>query len=234
MTTVVILQPSYLPWLGFFDQFDRSDVFVFYDDVQFDKNGWRNRNRIKGPMGATWLTVPVRQSGRAGQAIMDVEIDQSRPWAVKHLRSLRQFYARSPFLGRYMDGIEEVLCRPWSRLVDLDIELSLRLCGMIGLDREVHRASALGIGGDRSSRLVNICRHFGATRYLSGMAAISYLQGDLFAEAGIEIQFQDYLHPVYPQQFGEFVSHLAVVDLLFNAGPDALRLIRAGAAALPG
>ncbi len=117
--TLVVLQPGYLPWLGFFDQLSRADVFVYYDDVQYDKHGWRNRNRIKTQSGPQWLTVPVLHHGRGLPRILDAEIDRRQPWARKHVASLRQAYARAGAAARYLPELEELLCRPWDRLVDL-------------------------------------------------------------------------------------------------------------------
>ena len=234
---VVILQPGYLPWLGFFDQMRRADVFVYYDDVAFDKHGWRNRNRIKSPSGEPyWLTVPVRHSGRSGQPIFEVEIDRRTPWARKHVTTLRHFYTRSPYLDRYLPELEALLERPWERLIDLDMALAARLAGWLGVDARVECASALGIAGERSERLVAICQHFGANRYLSGDAARSYLDESRFADAGIGVEWQDYQHPVYPQLHGAFVSHLSAIDLLFNCGDESATILghtTVGAAALP-
>jgi hypothetical protein len=183
-TRVVVLQPGYLPWLGFFDQLRRADVFVYYDDVQYDKHGWRNRNRIKTQNGAQWLTVPVRHGGGDGfPRIMDVGIDNRTPWARKHLASMRQAYARAPFLDRY--------------------------------------SSALGIGGERSARLVGICARFGASTYVSGDSAAAYLDVDLFRQQGIEVEWQRYTHPTYAQLHGDFIPYLSAIDLLFNCGDQA-------------
>src|SRR3984893_12790428 len=120
MTTLVVLQPGYLPWLGYFDLLKKADVFVHYDDVEFDKHGWRNRNRVKGPKGAIWLTVPVLHGGRGAQSILEVEIDNRQSWRRKQLSTLEQLYARAPFSEAYLPRLREILERPWSRLVDLD------------------------------------------------------------------------------------------------------------------
>src|SRR5262245_59414656 len=154
MTTLVVLQPSYLPWLGFFDQVKRSDVFVFYDDVQFDKHGWRNRNRVKTARGPVWLTVPVLHSGRTGQRIDEVEVDHRVPWARKHLRTIREAYAHAPFLDTYLPQLADLLERDWTLLVELDIALARLMCGWFGLERTMYRSSQLGIGGDRNARLL--------------------------------------------------------------------------------
>jgi len=222
--TLVILQPGYLPWLGFFDQLRRADVFVYYDDVQYDKHGWRNRNRIKTQDGPIWLTVPVRHGGDAPPRILDVEIDARTPWARKHISSLRQAYARAPFRDRYLAALEAVLEQPWERLVDLDLACAAVIAEWLGLRRRIERSSILGIGGERNERLVNICRHFGATTYVSGEAARSYLDEALFANNGIRVEWQQYAHPNYSQLHGEFVPYLSAVDLVFNCG-DAAPLI---------
>jgi hypothetical protein len=227
MTTVVVLQPSYLPWLGFFDQMRRADVFVYYDDVQFDKHGWRNRNRIKSAAGPQWLTVPVRHHGLDKPRILDVEIDNRAPWARKHIGGIRQCYAKAPYVGRYLPELEELLQRPWERLVDLDLAVAEQMCTWLGLQRRTVRSSELGIGGERSERLLKICQHFQASRYVSGNAAQAYLDVELFARHGIAVEWQNFEHPVYPQQHGEFVGYLSAIDLLLNCG-DASYAILSG------
>lgn len=222
---VVILQPGYLPWLGFFDQMIRSDVFVYYDDVQFDKHGWRNRNRIKTAAGPTWLTVPVLAGGRHGQRILDVEIDNRTGWARKQASSIAQSYSRAPYTKRFLPELEELLTRKWERLVDLDIETTGLLCRWLGLERKIVRASALRIEGGQSERLLAICQHFGADRYLSGDSAKDYLDVPMFADAGISVEWQSYHHPTYAQLHGEFLPYMSVVDLVLNVGPEALTVL---------
>lgn len=224
---LAVLQPSYLPWLGYFDQIDRVDVFVYYDDVQYDKNGWRNRNRVKGPNGPAWLTVPVKHSGLGLQRICDAEIDGDG-WRQKHLRSIAQFYAKAPYADRYIPGLTELLGRSWDRLVDLDIAVNAAIIGWLGLSAEIVRSSTLDIAGDRNERLIGISRHFGANHYLSGNAAQSYVDLEAFTAAGIAVEWQNYSHPAYPQLHGDFVSHLSIIDLLMNVGPESLAVLRSG------
>jgi hypothetical protein len=231
MTTVVVLQPGYLPWLGFFDQLRRADVFVYYDDVQYDKHGWRNRNRIKTQTGPTWLTVPVRHSGLGTPRILEVEIDGRQPWARKHAASVRQAYAAAPFAARYLPELEEVLHRKWERLVDLDLACASLLAGWLGLARRVERSSALGVCGERSERLLRICQRFGATRYVSGDAARGYLDVALFERHGIAVEWQAFAHPVYPQLHGAFVPFLSALDLVLNCGDEAGAVLRGAAPA---
>ena len=223
-----MLQPGYLPWIGFFDQMRRADVFVYYDDVQYDKHGWRNRNRVKSPDGPQWLTVPVRHHGLGQPSINDVEIDSRAPWARKHIGTLRQFYAKAPFARHYLPELEELLTRPWARLVDLDIAVVALLAKWLGISPEIYRSSEQGIPGEQSERLLRLCEHFGATRYLSGSAARDYLDVALFAGRGVEVAWQDYVHPEYPQQFGAFVPYLSAIDLLLNCGEESRTILESG------
>lgn len=217
--TVAVLQPGYLPWLGFFDQMSRCDVFVLYDDVQFDKNGWRNRNRIKSSAGPLWLSVPVKVN--LGQRIIDVRIDNTKQWARKHVATIRQNYKRALFVDTYLPTLERLLNQPWENLVDLDVALILQMREWLGIESFIVRSSQMGVAGDRNERLINLCLHFGAARYLSGNAAQCYLDVDLFNKHGIEVAWQDYSHPVYPQIGGDFVPYLSTLDLLLNCGEDS-------------
>jgi hypothetical protein len=228
MTTLVVLQPGYLPWLGFFDQMRRSDIFVYYDDVQYDKHGWRNRNRVKSPAGPQWLTVPVRHHGLGQPRIMDVEIDTRAPWARKHVATLRQLYARAPYRDRYLPELEELLMRPWTRIVDLDVAVAAAMARWLRLEPDVHFASALGVAGEQSGRLLALCRHFGADCYLSGSMAREYLDVPLFEQHGIRVEWQDYRHPVYAQQHGAFVPQLSAIDLLLNCGDGSRAILESG------
>ncbi|WP_221048115.1 WbqC family protein [Methylogaea oryzae] len=223
--TVVILQPGYLPWLGFFDQMLRSDVFVYYDDVQYDKHGWRNRNRIKSATGPIWLTVPVLNSGRHGQKILDVEIDNRSPWGRKHVAAIAQSYAKAPYVQTYLPQLEELLMRRWSSLVELDIATVELICDWIGISRKIERASRLGIEGGQSGRLLDICRHFQASCYLSGDSAQSYLDTSLFAREGLSVIWQSYRHPIYPQLHGEFLPYLSILDLVMNVGDQSITVL---------
>jgi hypothetical protein len=226
MTTVVILQPGYLPWLGFFDQMRRSDVFVYYDDVQFDKHGWRNRNRIKTPAGPLWLSVPVLHSGRHGQPILEVEIDNRLPWARKQISSIRQNYAKAPYLDDYLPGLNAVLQRSWKYLVDLDMRVVELMGTWLDIQPRIARSSELGIEGKKSARLLDICRHFGADCYISGDAAKDYLDSELFAANGVRVEWQEYQHPVYPQLHGDFLPYLSALDMVLNTGATSQKIIK--------
>jgi hypothetical protein len=225
VTTLAVLQPGYLPWLGFFDQMRRADVFVLYDDVQFDKHGWRNRNRIKCTQGLQWLTVPVRHHGRP--RILDVEIDPTKRWARTHVSAIRQCYARASHLEPYASELEEVLLRPWQRLVDLDVEIIYLMARWLGVRTDLRRSSELGLDTGRNERLLELCRRFGAERYLSGEAARAYIDVELFERSGIHVEWQNLAHPVYPQLHGPFVSHLSALDLILNHGEESAAVLAA-------
>jgi WbqC-like protein family len=224
--TLVVIQPGYLPWLGFFDQMRRSDVFVYYDDVQFDKHGWRNRNRIKSPDGPQWLTVPVLHHRKQQPLIIETLIDTRSGWPRKHVGTLRQYYAKAPYVKQYLPELEELLNRPWTHLADLDIAVVDLMAGWLKLAPNVVRASQLGVVGTQSERLINLCLHFGARRYFSGNAARDYLDVGQFERRGIEVVWQNYRHPIYPQLHEPFVPYLSAIDLLLNCGDDSASILR--------
>ena len=168
-------------------------------------------------MDAPILLTP----GTSLHADVAAEIDARTPWARKHVTSVRQAYARAPFLAQYVPALEALLERRWERLVDLDIACVGLMAEWFGLQPRIERASALGIDGDRTGRLVNICRHFGATRYLSGDSAQAYLDVAAFEAQGIAVEWQRYTHPTYPQLHGPFVPYLSAIDLVLNCGSEA-------------
>jgi hypothetical protein len=222
---VVILQPSYLPWLGYFDQLYKSDVFVMYDDVQYDKHGWRNRNRIKTPRGAEWLTVPVLTRGQHQPTNREVQIDARVPWRRKHLQALRQHYGKAPAFEAVFPPLEALLAPEWELLLDLNLACLQTLCDLLGLKRDIRLSSELNIPGSKTERLVAICKLLGADAYLTGDAARGYLDEVQFAEAGIRLEYHHYRHPTYLQLHGDWIPHLSVVDLLMNHGRGSLDIL---------
>ena len=224
----VILQPGYLPWLGFFNQMAVSDVFVFFDDVQFDKRGWRNRNRIKTPNGPAWLTVPIVQKGKFDQLLSETMVDNTQKWAKKHLRSIQFSYRKAPYYDEVYPELERVINTGFSSLVDLDIELISIQNKWLELDKvKTVRSSQLPIKDmDKTGRLVEICQQVGITEYVSGPLCRNYLDLDMFAEAGITVLLQNYEHPEYKQLHGEFAPYMATIDLFMNCLPESLRILK--------
>lgn len=220
----VILQPSYIPWRGFFHQIQKADVFVFYDDVQYTRRSWRNRNRLKTPQGPKWLTIPVHSRGCQvdGMLIREARISWEQPWAKAHLRTLLQSYRKAPFLNTYRPLLEDFYGRRPHRLADFTIDLTIALAGELGICGKTYlRSSELHADGDATTRLIKICRSLGADHYISGPAARCYLKEEKLQEAGIRLEYMAYVYPEYPQLHPPFDPHVTVLDLLFMTGPQA-------------
>lgn len=231
MTTVAIMQPTYLPWMGYFDLIDSCDTFVFLDCVQFDKRSWQQRNRIKSAGGELLLTVPVLVKNRREQKIRDAQIDRTRGFAAQHLSSLRHAYSKAPHYAPHADALAAILGKDHLLLADLNIELIEFLSAALGVRTGTLRSSTLPAQGSKVERLLSICEELGADHYLSAAGSRAYIeQNNLFLKHGMRVTYQEYAHPVYRQEHGEFLSHLSVVDLLFNEGPAALSILRSGRA----
>lgn len=221
-----ILQPGYLPWLGFFEQIYQSNVFIIYDDVQYDKHGWRNRNKIKTSNGVQWLTVPVQIKFREHPLIRDVKIDNTKKWKKKHLFSIRQNYSKSPFFEDYINIFELAYSREWKYLIEINMFFIIELSKRLGMqNKKLVYSSALDIEGDRQERIINICKKFGADTFYEGPAGRSYIDEKHFNKNGINVEYQDYKHPVYNQMYGDFIPYLSVIDLLFNHGKESLSIL---------
>lgn len=221
---VVILQPSYIPWRGYFDQIRRADLFIFYDDVQYDKHGWRNRNQIKTAQGRQWLTIPVHSRGvTEGTAIKDVMIDWSKPWNKNHMKALTFAYNKSPYFKTYFPLLESFLGRSDSYLADFTIETTIALSRELGItSTRFLRSSGLpGIHGTRTDRLIQILNHVGAKHYISGPSARDYVEQDKFEQAGITLEYMEYNYPEYPQQYPPFDPYVSVLDLMFMVGEES-------------
>jgi hypothetical protein len=228
--TCVVLQPSYIPWRGYFHLIQKSDVFVFYDDVQYDKHGWRNRNRIKTSQGAIWLTIPVLASGtRDGLLIKDVRTDSSRDWLRKHWLTLKLNYGHAPFFERYAALIEPYYRRPQERLAEFTIDLTITLSEALGINHvRFLRSSTLDARGSKTDRLVDILSKVGATHYVSGPSARAYLEEDKLRRAGIGLEYINYDYAPYEQLYPPYDAQVSILDLLFMTGPDAPRHVWGG------
>jgi hypothetical protein len=207
---VAVHQPQYLPWLGYFDKIRRADIFCYLDSVQYKKNDWQNRNRIKTSQGWQWLTVPVRF--QFPEKICDVKIIPMVNWRKKHLQALVTNYRRAPFFKQYIEVYEQIYSEDCERFKEA-----------LGLSQKpAITSSQLNLRKDPTDRLIDICKEVKADTYLAGQDGIKYMDLERFKENGIEVIIQDFKHPVYPQMFNDFESHMSVVDLLFNCGPESL------------
>ncbi|VAX28336.1 hypothetical protein MNBD_NITROSPINAE05-411 [hydrothermal vent metagenome] len=220
-----ILQPSYLPWLGFFDQMHRADTFVFLDDVQFTRRDWRNRNKIRTPNGWSWLTVPVVQKSRFTQLLKDTRIDNSLPWRRKHSAAMRSHYARAPYFDLYFPALDAVYNKHWDFLLDLCFETLRILQQALGIQVSLFKASEIGIRSLKKEKILALCQTLKASHYLSGDAGEDYLCQKEFDPLGVVLEMQNYRHPSYHQRYPDFVPYLSVVDLLFNEGEHSLDIL---------
>jgi len=219
---VSINQPAYLPWLGYFHRIAVSDLHIVLDHVQFEKNSFVNRNKVRTANGAAWLTVPVRTKGRFGELPIDeLEIDSSQAWAQKHWQTIRQNYSKCAGFAAHADFFEQVYARPWRRLAELMTEINVYLLRAFGIRTPLRRSSEMAPSGAKTDLIVGLCKSVGASVYLSGPLGRGYLEEARVAEAGIELRYHDYVHPVYPQRGAGFEPYMSAIDLLFNCGEQS-------------
>jgi hypothetical protein len=225
----VVLQPTYLPWMGYLGMIDIADIFIFYDDVQFSVQSWQQRNKIKSMDGNwMWLSVPIVR--KFGQNINEVQVNNTSNWRRKHWSSIYQSYAKAPCFKDYKEEIERIYKKEWEYLSDLSISIIEKLSELLGVNMpKFIRSSELGdIKGEKTGRLLAILEKIGVDEYISGPAAKDYIEIERFRQKGIKLYWYEYQHPVYPQIRGEFIPYLSAIDLLFNTGEDAINYIRAG------
>jgi hypothetical protein len=222
---VAIVQSCYIPWKGYFDLINLVDEFVLFDDRQYTRRDWRNRNRVKTPAGPVWLTIPVRAKGRYDAPINTIEVEGS--WRDRHWQTLAHSYRRAPFFDRYAAEIEPLYRGDETLLSDVNRRFIDAICTILGIVTTITWSTDYRASGERSERLVDLCRQAGATAYLSGPAARAYLDEELFRGHGIDVAYMDYVgYPEYPQLHGPFDHHVSVLDLLFHTGPDAARYMK--------
>lgn len=225
--TVAIVQSNYIPWKGYFDLIDRVDEFILYDDVQYTRRDWRNRNKIKTPNGLQWLTIPVRVTGKFFQPIKDTQV-RDQHWRKEHWKSIAQNYARAPYFDDYAPHIEPLYAdSDETYLSRINYTFLTALCELLEIDTDLRWSSDYELVEGKTERLVSLCQQAGATRYLSGPAAQAYMDESLFAQAGIELAYMDYSgYPEYEQLHPPFEHGVSILDVLFNTGPNAPRYVR--------
>lgn len=219
---VAVLQSNYIPWKGYFDIIHDVDTFVFYDDVQYTTNDWRNRNRIKTAHGPQWLTIPVGK--HMHRLVCDVDLPIDGGWAHEHWRKIETAYGKAPFFADYRDYLRSLLVdRPWTNLSTLNQALTIGIArDLLGITTRFESSQSYEVEGVKGLRLLNLLQRLGARQYVSGPAARNYLDEHVFLDAGIEVIWKDYSgYPEYPQLHGEFHHDVTVLDLLFHTGPNA-------------
>ena len=220
MKKVAILQSNYIPWKGYFDIIAAVDEFIFYDDVQFTKNDWRNRNQIKTPQGVQWLTVPVGQG--ISRRVRDVELPNGK-WQVKHWKTLESNYRRSPYFEEVAVIFKPLyLDRKYTHISELNRVFIEAVCKYLGVTTKFSNSWDYELSEGKTDRLVDLCVQAGATEYISGPAAKDYIDEELFSDQGIKLTWFDYSgYPEYTQSWGEFTHYVSILDLLFNCGKNS-------------
>lgn len=222
---IAISQSNYIPWKGYFDMISLVDEFVIYDEVQYTKRDWRNRNRIKTPQGIKWLSIPVTTD--RFDAINEVEIADP-DWNAKHWKTMRHIYSQAPYFDYYANNFEQLYQNANQQfLSEINHHFLKGINKLLGIKTPLSQSTEYSSRGDRSGRLLSICRQAGADIYVSGPAAKVYLDVELFERAGIAVEWMNYDgYPEYPQLYGDFVHAVSVVDLLFNTGPKATEYMK--------
>jgi len=225
---VSVHQPQYLPWLGYFDKIDRADAFVLLDTVQYKKNEWQNRNRIKTAQGPQWLTVPVTY--HYPQLICEVGVNNRERWQHRQQQALATNYRRASHWGCLEGFFEEIFSRSWTTVAELNIRVVKGLAAMLGIATPIHVASELGsFPEDPDERLIALTKRLGATTYLAGNGGRDYMDLAKYERAGVEVLFQEYRHPRYGQLFGGFEPNMSIIDLIYNHGEASLPILRGAA-----
>ena len=225
---IAIMQPTYLPWLGYFELIENCDIFVYLDDVQYVKKTFHSRNKIKAKAGELLLTVPVLSKGKLDQKINKTLINNDINWRKKHFNSINNNYCKAPYFKNYIGEIKEIYNQDYTHLLELDINLIALLKKLIGIKTKTIFSSQLQVDGAKDKRIVNICKKLNANILYDTLGAKELLDESYFNENNIELVFQNYKHPTYKQQWGNFISHLSVLDLAMNEGPNTLRIVKSG------
>ena len=226
---IAILQSDYIPWKGVFDMIDMVDEFVCFEDVDYTRRDWRNRNRIPTPNGELWLTVPVNKAER-GTKIKDITIFQGSDWQQKHYHTLESNYKRAPYFADYQFLLEDFyLNHKWDRLSELNIYITKKISEVLGINTSFVNSADLHTEGKKDDKLIEICRRLGATHYLSGPAAKAYIDKEKFKAANIGLSYIRYdAYPEYKQLYGGFNHNVSVLDVLFNCGQNAPEYVFGG------
>lgn len=225
---VSVHQSQYLPWLGYFHKIVQSDLFVFLDNVQYKKREFQNRNKIRAPEGYLWLTVPVKTRGRYEQKIREVEIDNTENWQHKHWETIKKCYHRAKGFDVYTGFFEDVYKKEWKYLTELNCHIIKFILQCFGIQTPVKYETELEIEGESTVRIVNICKKINADAYLSGQGGKDYMDESLFDKEKIKLEYQQFVHPEYKQQYEPFMPFMSAVDLLFNYGEESKQFFRKG------
>ncbi len=227
MKKVAILQSNYIPWKGYFDMIALVDEFILYDDMQYTRRDWRNRNKIKTLNGLAWLTVPVEVKGKYFQKINETVISEAK-WAKDHWATIKQFYSKAKFFKDYKDVFENFYLNSQEQLLsNVNYELIKMINEILGIKTKISWSSDYVLADGQTERLLNLVQQAGGTEYISGPAAKDYIVDSLFEDAGVKLTWMDYSgYPEYTQLYPPFEHGVTVLDLIFNEGPDATKFMK--------
>lgn len=217
-----IVQPTYLPWLPFFERMALSDVFLYLDDVKYSKNSFHNRNAIKGPQGRQLLTVPILYKGHSDAFISEIEIDNTSRWTLKHWKTIEQCYRKAPFFERYREPLQVLYQGTYRQLIDIALPLIEFMKKELGIQTPCYRSSEIPVEGSANVKLVNLCKHFEGTHFVVKPGTTDYHPVEEFQPHGLEFFPIHYSKSEYPQQYGPFEPYLSALDYLMNCGPGGL------------
>ncbi|PLX98715.1 MAG: hypothetical protein C0623_11985 [Desulfuromonas sp.] len=225
---VAISQSNYIPWKGYFDMINCVDIFVVFDEVQFTRRDWRNRNKIKSPNGTNWLTIPVESKGKYYQKISETLVSD-HSWAQKHWQSISNFYRKAKYFKKYSSQLRDTYEKAstenhLSKINMLFIEM---INDILGIGTEIRQSSEFELVNDQTGRLLNICKDLNADYYLSGPAAKGYLDVNQFSDEKIKVDWMEYSsYPEYSQLFGQFEHAVSILDMIFNIGPETPKYMK--------
>lgn len=222
---VAVIQSSFIPWRGYFDFIKSVDLFVFYDSVQYSKNGWRNRNRIKTPLGPRWITVPVRHRSLS-QLICETDIDETRNWRANHMLMWHENYSRAPYFEDVLSLLDDLGTKTAKTISELNIDLTKKIAAYLGIGTPIAISSDYEPKGTKTDRLLDLLHKTGARTYLSGPSADAYLDKNAFRAAGIRLEYKSYDYDPYPQLWGDFQGAVSILDLVANCGPLSMHFVR--------
>lgn len=229
MKKLFVIQSNYIPWKGYFDAINMADEVILYDCMQYTKNDWRNRNKIKTPQGTQWLTIPIDIKGKLNQKISEAVIsEQHLNWRERHRRALQINYSKALYFKQYAEIFEPLYTKNNEiYLSKINYAFITTINSILGIKTPMRWSSEFELKGDRNERLVNLCKDVGATEYYSGPSAKAYVNESLFTEAGIKLTYLDYSgYPQYRQLYGEFTHEVSILDLIFNEGPNAIKYMK--------
>ncbi len=225
--TVTIHQPTYLPYVGFFNKIKKSDIFILFDTAQYVKNQFINRNKIKSKNGSVWLTIPIENNKSYLKPIKDVLLPKNEKWKEKHWKSILQNYSQTEYFEKHKTYFEKIYNKKWTKLVDINTEIIDYLMGEFNLNKKTLFASEILSKNKKNATdiLIELVENVDGNKYLSGPSGKQYLELSKFKDAGIEVEFQQFEHPIYKQKYNGFETNMAAIDLLFNEGQNSKNIL---------